>query len=121
MDAIAADAQAVERAFGELQGIFGAIMGKLGESPYHVGLQANRILVAVAETIIGALLLRQGVVAARALEGAGPATGTERAFYVGKLASLRYFTENVLPGLTLTRKLVEKSSLTLLELDEAAF
>jgi alkylation response protein AidB-like acyl-CoA dehydrogenase len=121
IDAIAADAQAVERAFGELQGIFGAIMGKLGESPYHVGLQANRILVAVAETVIGALLLRQGVVAARALEGAGPATGTERAFYVGKLASLRYFTENVLPSLTLTRKLVEKSSLTLLELDEAAF
>ena len=45
----------------------------------------------------------------------------DKAFYEGKIASARFFTRNVLPGLGLTRKLVEQSSLELMELPEESF
>ena len=43
--ALAVEKAALARALGDVQGIVGAMMGKLGESLYHVGLQGNRILV----------------------------------------------------------------------------
>ena len=104
-------------ALGDLQGIFGAMMGKIGESLYHAGMQGNRILFALAETVIGWLWLRQAI-AAQAGKSANPA---DAAFYEGKLAACRWWSKNVLPGLTLTRKLVEASSLELMDLSDDAF
>ncbi len=117
---LAPDREAVQRALGDIQGIFGAMMQKVGESPYHVGLHGNRVLFATAEVVIGWLLLRHAAVAHRALTTGSP-SAEDAAFYKGKLASMRFFGQSVLPGLTLTRKLVEKSTLELVELDEAAF
>jgi alkylation response protein AidB-like acyl-CoA dehydrogenase len=116
--ALATERQLLGRALGDMQGIFGALMAKFGESIYHVGLQGNRILFAVAETVIGWLLVRHAAVA---VAKRGDAVGPDRAYYEGKIASAQFFCRNVLPSLTLTRKLVESSSLELMELDDEAF
>lgn len=115
---LAVEHAAVARALADVQGIYGAMMGKLGESLYHVGLQGNRILFATAELVIGWLLLRQAEVAVKAQS---EAKAGDREFYAGKLAGVRFYARNVLPGLTLTRKLVETGTLELMEVDEAAF
>jgi alkylation response protein AidB-like acyl-CoA dehydrogenase len=117
-EAVAGERDKLARGLSELEGIFQAMLSKLKESPYHVGFQGNRILAAVAELLIGWLLVRQAAVAAGKVDGA---IGAEAAFYTGKLAAARWYCENVLPGLTLTRKLVENGTLALLEVPEDAF
>jgi len=116
-DALAAEREALGRALANVEGIYGALMGKVGESLYHAGFQGNRILMATAELVVGWLLIRHAAVAlARKAENPG-----DGAFYDGKVASARFFAKNVFPGLTLTRKLVEQSSLELMDLAEESF
>jgi hypothetical protein len=115
---LAVEHAALSRALVDVQGIYGAMMGKLGESLYHAGFQGNRILFATAELVIGWLLVRQAAVAVKARDAAN---ASDREFYAGKLAAVRFFARNVLPGITLTRKLVEAGTLELMELSEAAF
>ncbi len=116
--------EALKRALGDIQGIYGAMMMKLPESLYHAGLQGNRILAATAEAVIGWLLVRQAIVAHKkiqALTAAGSTDERELDFYRGKLAAVRYWCRNVLPGLTLTRKLIEGGTLELMSVPEGAF
>jgi alkylation response protein AidB-like acyl-CoA dehydrogenase len=115
---LAAVRAALAKAMAGVEGIFGAMMGKVAESLYHVGLQANRILFALAEIVIGWLLVRHAAVAVAKLPGASE---RDRFFYTGKRATARWYCDNVLPGLTLTRKLVESGTLELLEVPEEAF
>jgi hypothetical protein len=104
---------AMQHAVGDVQGIMGAMMGKLAQSIYHVGLQGNRILYALAELVIGWRLCVNAHVAAKKLPAA---KGDDAAFYRGKLAAARYYAKTVLPGIALTRKLIEASDLDLMEL-----
>jgi alkylation response protein AidB-like acyl-CoA dehydrogenase len=99
-------------ALGDVQAITMTMLGKLGQSVYHVGLQGNRILFALAELAIG---WRLAVSAEVALGKFATAQGDEKAFYRGKLASARFYAKHVLPGLSLTRKLIEASDLDLME------
>ncbi len=115
---LAVEHAALSRALGDVQGIYGAMMGKLGESLYHAGLQGNRILFATAELVIGWLLVRQATIALAARDAA---SGADRDFYEGKLAAVRFYARNVLPGITLVRKLVEGSTLELMDVSESAF
>lgn len=116
-DELAAERAALGRALNDVKGIFAAMMGKLGESVYHAGLQGNRILFALADLIVGWLLIRHAAAAIR-----GRAQRPEdKAFYEGKIASARYFAREVLPGLTLARKLVEQSTLDLMAVPDEAF
>ncbi len=117
-DALAAERAALTRALQDVQGIFMAMMGKMQESLYHVGLQGTRILFALAELVVGWLLVRHAALALEKTDGAGR---RDKAFYAGKVASARWFCAEVLPGLTGTRKLVERSSLALMELPDEAF
>jgi hypothetical protein len=114
---LAAERAALGRALGDVRAIFAAMMGKMGESLYHAGLQANRILFALADLLVGWLLVRH---AAAAIEGRA-ARPEDRAFYDGKVASARYFTREVLPGVGLSRQLIEQGSLDLMELADEAF
>ncbi len=116
--ALAHEYDKLGRGLADLEGLFGAMLQKLGESPYHVGFQGNRILAALAELVIGWLLVRHGEVAHAA---AATATGDDKHFYAGKIAAARWYVDNVLPGLTLTRKLVEAGTLELLDVAEEAF
>jgi alkylation response protein AidB-like acyl-CoA dehydrogenase len=106
---------ALQAAIADVQGIMGAMMAKLGQSIYHVGLQGNRILFALAELVIGWRLVVGAQVAQQKLAGA---TGDDAAFYKGKLAAARFYAKNVLPGIGLTRKLIEQGDLDLMELPD---
>ena len=117
-DALAAERQALSRALNDVQGMFGAIMGKLSESGYHVGLQGNRMLIALAELIVGWLLFQHAAIAQSKLESA---SGADADFYRGKVESCRYWSRHVFPGLTLARKLVEQGTLDLLDVPERCF
>jgi len=106
---------ALKAALGDVQGIIGAMLAKLGQSVYHVGFQGNRILFALAELVIG---WRLAVSAQVAHAKVGAAVGADKAFYRGKLAAARFYAKNVLPGIALTRKLVEAGDLELMELPD---
>jgi hypothetical protein len=112
---LAVEKAALQTAVGDVQGIMAAMMGKLGQSIYHVGLQGNRILFALAELVIGWRLVVGAHVAQKKLAGA---TGDDVAFYKGKLAAARFYAKNVLPGIGLTRKLIEHGDLELMELPD---
>jgi alkylation response protein AidB-like acyl-CoA dehydrogenase len=117
--ALAAEREALKKALENLQTIFGVLMPKMQESVYHVGLHANRILYGLAEVTIGWLLIRHAAVAVRKLSEVKDAS--DKAFYEGKVASARYFAAEVLPNLATSRRIIEASTLGLMELSEEAF
>ncbi len=117
-DALAPARARLERGLGDVQGLFMALLEKMQEDVYHVGLQGNRVLFALAEAVIGWLLVRHAAVAIEAMDGAGR---KDKAFYAGKVASANWWCDNVLPGLTLLRKLVEGSSLEVMEMSDESF
>jgi hypothetical protein len=113
--ALAVEQAALGAALGDVQGIVAAMLGKLGQSVYHAGLQGNRILFALAELAIGWRLAVSAEVALGKLAGA---VGDDQAFYRGKLAAARFYAKTVLPGLAVARKLVEASDLDVMELPD---
>jgi alkylation response protein AidB-like acyl-CoA dehydrogenase len=117
-DALPEERQAVSNAVAEVEAIFGTMAQRIGESLYHVGVWGNRILFALAETVIGWLLLRHALVAHSKLDRASP---NDRLFYSGKIASCRFYGEHVLPGISLTRTLIERGTLDLMKIEEEAF
>ena len=112
---LAVEKAALAAALGDVQGIVVAMMGKLGQSVYHAGLQGNRILFSLAELVIGWRLV---VGAQVALGKQAGAVGDDKAFYRGKLAAARFYCKEVLPGLAHARRLVEASDLDLMELGD---
>jgi alkylation response protein AidB-like acyl-CoA dehydrogenase len=112
---LAVEQSALRTALADIQGIMGAMLGKLGQSVYHVGLQGNRILAALAEVVIG---WRLAVASKVALARAGSAKGDDAAFYRGKLAASRFYAKQVLPGITLARQLIERGDLDLMEIPD---
>src|SRR5690606_7721770 len=81
--ALATEKKLLAKALGDIEGIFGTMMQKLGESVYHVGLHGNRILFALTEVLLAWTLIRQAELASEKLDGANEA---DKAFYTGKLA-----------------------------------
>jgi alkylation response protein AidB-like acyl-CoA dehydrogenase len=117
-DALKEERALLGEALTALQTGLGALMEKLGESIYHVGLQGNRVLFALTEVVIGWLLVRH---AALAVEKQKSASGPDVAFYEGKVASARFFTREVLPNTALAMSHVQKSTLLAMEVSEEAF
>jgi len=108
---------ALGRALGDVETMLGTLMGKLGESVYHVGFQGNRVLLSLAELLIGWLLVRHATVA---LERVKTNPG-DKAFYAGKVASARWYCHEVLPGLSHAARMVADSSLELMDVPVEAF
>ncbi|WP_329411840.1 acyl-CoA dehydrogenase [Streptomyces sp. NBC_00704] len=108
----------------ELEAIVGLMLTDLAATEqdvkniYKVGLNTTRLLLASGDVIVGYLLLKGAAIAAEKLE---TASAKDRAFYTGKIAAAKFFAANVLPGVTLARKVAEGVDLDLMELDEAAF
>ena len=115
---LATEKAALQQAVTDCQGIMMAMMGKMGQSVYHVGLQGNRILFALAELVIGWRLVVNAKVALGKLPSA---VGEDAAFYQGKLAVAKFYAKNVLPGLALAKKMVEQSDLDLMELSDESW
>jgi alkylation response protein AidB-like acyl-CoA dehydrogenase len=91
------------------------------EEIYKVGLNSVRLLYAFGDLIIGWLLARQAEVAQRALDNSEALPESERDFYAGKLAAARFFASTVLPRLESDRKIIEETTLDLMEVPEGAF
>ena len=115
---LAAERQALLRALGDMQALFAALQAKLGDSVYHAGLHGNRVLLALADTVIAWLLVKHAGIAAEKIDGASAA---DRDFYRGKIASARFFCAEQLPEVTLARKIVERSSLDTMDVQESWF
>jgi hypothetical protein len=114
------------KALGELQAILGVEMGWLqavqaGETRelYKVGLTSRRVLLALGDVIISWLLLRQAEVALAAL--GGDVSPTDKNFYEGKIAAARFFTREVLPRIGADRRVIENTTLDVMDLSEDAF
>ncbi|HEY2793136.1 MAG TPA: acyl-CoA dehydrogenase, partial [Micromonosporaceae bacterium] len=86
---------------------------------YRIGLTSRRVLLAMADLMVGWLLQRQASVALAAL--AGDVSDADRAFYTGKIAAARFFASEVLPRIRGDRKIVESVKLDLMDLPEEAF
>ncbi|MFD6190305.1 acyl-CoA dehydrogenase [Streptomyces sp. NPDC060275] len=108
----------------ELEAIVGLMLTDLAATEqdvkniYKVGLNTTRLLQASGDVIVGYLLLKGAAIAAEKLP---TASAKDKAFYTGKIAAAKFFAANVLPGLTLARKVAQGVELDLMELDEAAF
>ncbi|MDX3521077.1 acyl-CoA dehydrogenase [Streptomyces scabiei] len=108
----------------ELEAIVGLLLTDLAATEqdvkniYKVGLNTTRLLMASGDVVVGYLLLKGAAVAAEKLE---TASARDKSFYTGKIAAAKFFAADVLPGVTLARKISEGVELDLMELDEAAF
>ena len=117
-EALASERAALESALQSFGGILQIMMGKAGESLYHIGLHSTRILFALSELVMGWLLVRQAALAVEKLESA---TGDDKSFYEGKIACARYFCSEELPRIGMARKVIKDGTLYLMELSEEAF
>ncbi|MDT7549011.1 MAG: hypothetical protein QOE84_1405 [Actinomycetota bacterium] len=113
-------AKALEDVQGIVNHMVNDLMGSVDEARnvYKVGLNTTRALMALGDVVVGWLLLRQAAVALDKLDSA---TGKDKAFYEGKVASARWFAASVFPELTAKRAIAEATDLSLMDLDEAAF
>ncbi|MFJ4690977.1 acyl-CoA dehydrogenase [Streptomyces sp. NPDC088766] len=113
----------------ELEAIVGLMLTDLAATEqdvkniYKVGLNTTRLLMASGDVVVGYLLLKGAAIAAEKLETASTKALSSKdvAFYTGKIAAAKFFAANVLPGVTLARKIATGVELDLMELDEAAF
>jgi hypothetical protein len=118
----AALADGVAQVEAMLTAMTGFVIGSI-ERPDEIdkaGLGTVRLLLAFGDLIIGWLLARQAEVAQRALDS-DAMTAADRDFYTGKLGAARFFATTVLPRLESDRKIIEQTTLDLMELPEAAF
>ncbi|MGI8574414.1 MAG: acyl-CoA dehydrogenase [Egibacteraceae bacterium] len=114
-----AERELLGTALDDVREMLGALVGFLPVSIYLVGLNTTPFLFSLAELVIGWLLVRQGEVALAALDG--EPSERDRAFYTGKLASVRWYARTVLPGLSTRREVLASTDLELMELDDAAW
>ncbi|MEV6634374.1 acyl-CoA dehydrogenase [Actinoplanes sp. NPDC051470] len=117
---------ALGRALGELNTILGVTMTWLAGAQggdtrelYRVGLTSRRILLALGDVIVSWLLLRQAEVALKAL--GGELKPADKHFYDGKVAAARFFAREVLPRIGSDRRIIENTTLDLMDLPEEAF
>jgi alkylation response protein AidB-like acyl-CoA dehydrogenase len=117
---------ALGKALGELQAILAVEMGWLqsvqaGDTRelYKVGLTSRRVLLALGDVIISWLLMRQAEVALAAL--GGEPSQPDKNFYEGKVAAARFFAREVLPRVGADRRIIENTTLDVMDLPEAAY
>jgi len=117
---------ALGKALGELQAIMGvemewltAVQGGDTRQLYKVGLTSRRVLLALGDVVISWLLLRQAEVALKAL--GGEVSATDKNFYEGKIAAARFFVREVLPRVGADRRIIENTTLDIMDLPEEAF
>jgi len=86
---------------------------------YKVGQNTTRLLLVSGDVVVGWLLLRQAAVALAKLEAG--ASEKDVPFYQGKVAAARFFAREVLPRLGADRRIIEGTTLDLMDLPEESF
>jgi Acetyl-CoA dehydrogenase C-terminal like/Acyl-CoA dehydrogenase, C-terminal domain len=118
-----AERAALAEAAGHVEAMAGAMAGYLmgsGDQPaeiYKAGLNTARLLMALGDLVIGWLLLVHAEIAQGKLDEGD----ADRDFYLGKVGAARFFAATVLPRLATERRLVEETTLDLMDLPEDAF
>jgi len=97
-------------------------LGMSGDRLYPV-LCATPYLYLFGDVLMAYLLLRQAVIAQAKLEGGGktPVQGAEAAFYAGKVLSVRFFVNQLLPAVLHRAEGILSGDRSALEIEEAAF
>ena len=122
---LAAEREILGKALEDVQGMVAALGQWAMASQenvseiYKVGLNTTRLLMATGDLVIGWLLLRQAEVAIAALEAG--ASGRDKDFYEGKVATAKWFARNRLPLLAAERAVAEATDDAIMTLPEAAF
>jgi alkylation response protein AidB-like acyl-CoA dehydrogenase len=121
-----AERAALAEAAGQVEAMLQAMVGFLmasASSPaelYKAGLNTTRLLMALGDLVIGWLLATHAEVALAKLDEL-PGDARDRDFYAGKVAAGRFFAATVLPRLAAERKVLEETTLDLMDLPEGAF
>jgi hypothetical protein len=122
---LARERELLGTAVEDVQAIVGAMVGHFASAQvdvrnvYKVGLNTTRLLFALGDLVCSWLLLRQAEVALAALDAG--ASGSEGAFYEGKVAAARWFARQVLPVLSAERAIAEATDNDVMDLPEDAF
>jgi alkylation response protein AidB-like acyl-CoA dehydrogenase len=123
-DALRPHAELLGTALADVRTMTASLTGYLlaaAENPteiYKVGLASVRFLLAVGDLLIGWRLLVQADIAQAAL---ATAPTKDEAFYQGKIATARFFAQNMLPNLTALRGIIDTIDDGIMQLPEAAF
>ncbi len=117
--ALAEAAAHIEAMAGAMAGFLMAAQDRPAEI-YKAGLNTTRLLIALGDLVIAWLLLTHAEIAQHRLDEIA-ADAADRDFYTGKVAAARFFAATVLPRLAAERKVVEETTLDLMDLPEAAF
>ncbi|MFD4476941.1 acyl-CoA dehydrogenase [Streptomyces sp. NPDC058471] len=117
-----ADAVTQLRAIVDVMG--GHLLRSFEESTamYQVGRNTTRLLMAAGDVLVGWLLLRQAAVAeSRLAERRNGLNAPDAAFYRGKIATARFFAQEVLPLLTAERSVAEHTDTVLMTVPDEAW
>ncbi len=118
--------EALQRALGDVGGMVQAMIAQLTSAQedirnvYKVGQNATRLLMSAGDLAVAYLLLRGAAVALTTLDANG-VSASDKAFYEGKVAVARFFTQTVLPELTARRKVAERIDNHLMDVAESSF
>ena len=121
---LAAEKEELGKALETVNSMIGTMVGYAMESQenpeeiYKTGLNTTRVLMSVGEIIIAWLLLRQADIATAKLP---TATGKDKDFYTGKLASAKFFVRTVLPHLRAELKIIASEDGAIMNLPEGAY
>jgi hypothetical protein len=121
---LAAEKEELAKALETVNGMIGTMVGYAMESQekpeeiYKTGLNTTRVLMSVGEIIIAWLLLRQADIATAKLP---TATGKDKDFYTGKVASAKFFVRTVLPHLRSELKIIASEDGAIMNLPEGAY
>jgi hypothetical protein len=121
-----AERAALAEAAGQVEAMLQAMIGFLMASTsspaelYKAGLNTTRLLMALGDLVIGWLLATHAEVALARLDEL-PGDARDRDFYAGKVAAGRFFAATVLPRLAAERRVLEETTLDLMDLPEGAF
>ena len=121
---LTAEKEELAKALETLNSMIGTMVGyamESQESPeaiYKTGLNTTRVLMSVGEIIIAWLLLRQADIATAKLP---TATGKDKDFYTGKIASAKYFVRTVLTHLRSELKIIASEDGAIMNLPESAY
>jgi alkylation response protein AidB-like acyl-CoA dehydrogenase len=109
--------KAQEALFGASMMMMGWFQG--GRLPM-VPLNANRLLEMMSEVVVGWLLLDQAVIADKAVKNVA-ADHPDHGFYLGKIASAKFYARNILPSAAHKLELMQIEDDTALTIDDAVF
>ena len=101
----------------EIRGLYDAWYANMTEKKQLIPLNAVRVMMVCGKLQVAQCLLDQAVIAAGKLENL-PADHFDRPFYEGKVASARYYTNQVLPAVFMLTEMIKSEDLTCLDCPE---